>query len=87
MNAIKVIYCYVVRCFIRVCHFVLLESSIEVDEIDSIFFVYNVKMRKNQRDMSFTETEINVKLSLVSVFFRMSQIVILGCLVNKLILL
>ena len=31
------------------------------DEIDSIFFVYNVKMRKNQRP--FTGTEINVKLS------------------------
>ena len=31
------------------------------DEIDSIFFVYNVIMRKNQR--SFTGTEINVKLS------------------------
>ena len=31
------------------------------DEIDSIFFVYNVKMRENQRP--FTGTEINVKLS------------------------
>ena len=29
--------------------------------IDSIFFMYNVKMRKNQRP--FTGTEINVKLS------------------------
>ena len=69
MNAIKVIYCYVVRCFIRVCHFVLLESSIEVDEIDSIFFVYNVKMRKNQRDMSFTETEIKRQTKFSQCFF------------------
>ena len=29
--------------------------------IDSIFFMYNVKMRENQRP--FTGTEINVKLS------------------------
>ena len=31
------------------------------DKIDSTFFVYNVKMHKNQR--YFTRTEINVKLS------------------------
>ena len=31
------------------------------DQIDSIFFVYNVKMLKNQRHMSFTGTEIRVK--------------------------
>ena len=31
------------------------------DKIDSTFFVFNVKMHKNQR--YFTETEINVKLS------------------------
>ena len=43
----------------NIINLVLLPKS--CNEIDLIFFVYNVKMHKNQR--SFTGTEINVKLS------------------------
>ena len=39
------------------------------DEIDSIFFVYNVKMRENQRP--FTGTEITIIISL-GVFFTIN---------------
>ena len=39
------------------------------DEIDSIFFVYNVKMRENQRP--FTGTEITIIISL-RVFFTIN---------------
>ena len=39
------------------------------DEIDSIFFVYNVKMRENQRP--FTGTEIAIIISL-GVFFTIN---------------
>ena len=39
------------------------------DEIDSIFFVYNVKMRENQRP--FTGTEITIRISL-GVFFTIN---------------
>ena len=39
------------------------------DEIDSIFFVYNVKMRENQRP--FTGTEITMIISL-GVFFTIN---------------
>ena len=43
----------------NIINLVLLPMS--YDKIDSTFFVYNVKMHKNQR--YFTGTEINVKLS------------------------